>query len=61
MDWLFGKKKVEEKPKTGADSIRIEFDASKLTDLKAMSDEDAKKFGFPEKPKIKTREDIKRE
>ena len=61
MDWLFGKKKVEEKPKTGAESIIIKFDATKLSELKALSDEDARRLGLPEKPKIKTREDIKRE
>ena len=55
MDWLFGKKKVEEKPKEGADSIRITFDLAKLPELKQLSDEDAKRMGLPEKPKIKSK------
>jgi hypothetical protein len=58
MDWLFGKKKVEEKPKEGADSITIKFDATKLPELKSLSDADAKRLGFPEKPKMKTKEDL---
>lgn len=58
MSWFFGSK-AEEKPKDGIDSVTIKLDTKNLKKFELNLQDSGIKM--PEKPKIKTKKDLKLE